>query len=326
MLFPLVFALVVPKAEPAASPAALEAHVKFLASDELAGRASPSPGLDAAAAYIARQFKEAKLEDPAKGYFQETTFKSRSAEGTVRNVIGLLPGSDPKLKNEYIIISAHYDHLGKRSQGEGDVIYNGANDDASGVAGVLEMARLFGQGKAPRRSLVFMTFWGEERGLLGSAYYVKNPVFPLKSTDAMIELEQIGRTDDSEGARVGAFNLTGFQLSNLADFLKEGAAKSGIKFEGHPRLSIPYFGASDNYPFAVSGVVAHTVSVAYEYPDYHGLADDYTKLDYANMSKIVKAVADGVRLVANADKPLRYSETEPAAKRYREAAATLHGD
>jgi Zn-dependent M28 family amino/carboxypeptidase len=120
----------------------------------------------------------------------------------VRNVIGVLRGSDPALKDTFIIVSAHYDHLGINTNLEGDQIFNGANDDGSGTVSVIELATSLSTLKEkPKRSIVFMTFYGEERGLLGSTYYGKNPIFPLAKTVAAINLEHMGRTDDVEGKR-----------------------------------------------------------------------------------------------------------------------------
>ncbi|HSI73678.1 MAG TPA: M28 family peptidase, partial [Fimbriimonas sp.] len=166
------------------SAQSLQGHLSFIASDLLEGRGTPSRGLDLAAEYIAAQFRRAGLQPAVNGsYFQETTIKARrdSDEMTpVRNVIGLLPGSDPALKNTYVLVTAHYDHLGMKATGEGDRIYNGANDDGSGTVSVIELAGALAKYK-PKRSIVFMTFYGEERGLVGSRYYGSHPVFPLKS-------------------------------------------------------------------------------------------------------------------------------------------------
>jgi len=114
----------------------------------------------------------------------------------LRNVAGVLRGSDPSLKETCVLVTAHYDHLGVRSAGDGDHIYNGANDDASGTGSVIEIAvALASLSQKPRRSIVFMTFFGEEIGLLGSKYYSRHPLFPLAKTVAQINLEHLGRTD-----------------------------------------------------------------------------------------------------------------------------------
>ena len=121
----------------------------------------------------------------------------------LRNVVGLLRGSDPKLKETYVLVTAHYDHLGRWPTLEGDQIYNGANDDASGTASVIELAQALATPRLkPRRSVVFLTFFGEESGLLGSRFYAKHPVVPLDKTVVNLNLEQVGRTDDSDGTQV----------------------------------------------------------------------------------------------------------------------------
>ena len=120
---------------------------------------------------------------------------------TLRNVMGVIPGSDPVLKDTYVLVTAHYDHLGVKPPGEGDRIFNGANDDGSGTVSVIEIANALATLKhRPKRTLVFMTFFGEEKGEMGSRYYSKHPVLPLEKTVADVNLEQLGRTDSSEGA------------------------------------------------------------------------------------------------------------------------------
>src|SRR5689334_7043757 len=143
---------------PAISAKSLEGHLSFLASDLLEGRDTPSRGLDIAAEYIAAQFRRIGLKPVGDdGYFQTNTLEGGTK---VRNVIGVLPGSDPKLKHTYVFVTAHYDHLGMRPEGEGyiDRIYNGANDDGSGVVSAIEVAASLASMKTrPKRSIVFMT-------------------------------------------------------------------------------------------------------------------------------------------------------------------------
>lgn len=237
----------------------------------------------------------------------------------LRNVVGVLRGSDPKLKDTYVMLTSHYDHLGIRN---GD-IYNGANDDGSGTVSVIEIAAsLAAQKTRPRRSIVFMTFFGEELGLVGSRYYGKHPVFPIKDTVADINLEQIGRTDDSEGARVNAANLTGFDYTSISDTLQRAGKKVGVKLVKHPVNSDRYFAQSDNQSLADAGVPAHTLSVAYEFPDYHGKDDDWDKIDYENMARIDRMVALGLLDIANNRKAPTWSAVPNAAK-YLEAAKKL---
>lgn len=258
-------------------------------------------------------------------WFQESDFTARRSgvTGKVRNVIAIVPGTDPALKDEYVIVSAHYDHLGKR-EGDGDHLYNGANDDASGVSGVIETANALKDAK-PKRTLVFMCFWGEEQGLLGSRYYGEHPVFPLAKTVAGINLEQIGRTDDSEGARVAEYNVTGFDYSELTGVLADAAKTQGIKVTKHATNSDRYFFASDNAALARVGIPCHTISVAYEFPDYHQPGDEWQKLDYDNLAKIVKAVAVGVEEVANRKGPIHWNAENAKVAPYLEAWKKLHG-
>jgi hypothetical protein len=240
-------------------------------------------------------------------------------EVKLRNVVGVLRGSDAKLKDSYVILSAHYDHLGVRN---GD-IYNGANDDGSGTVSVIEIASaLAAQKTHPKRSIVFMTFFGEELGLFGSRYYGKHPIFPLKDTVAGINLEQIGRTDDSEGPHVNMANLTGFDYSTVAATLQRAGDRVGVKLVKHPQASDAYFGRSDNQSLADAGVPAHTLSVAYEFPDYHGKDDKWPKVDYENMARVDRMVALGLEAIADDPAPPRWTGV-PKAAPYREAAAKL---
>src|SRR5689334_1224416 len=188
----------------------LKGHLSFIASDMLEGRATPSRGLDLAAEYIAAQFRRAGLEPAGDdGYFQTATLPS-PAQGTARNVAGILRGSDPALRDTYVVLSAHYDHVGMRQNGD-DKIFNGANDDGSGTVSVIEIAAaLAAAPRHPKRSILFLTFFGEERGLWGSRYYSTHPLVPLEKTVAALNLEQVGRTDATNGPQIGVASLTGF--------------------------------------------------------------------------------------------------------------------
>ncbi len=311
---------------PTITPESCLSHIRFLASDLLEGRGTPSRGLDLAAEYIASQFHSIGLAPVSeKSYFVTSEFTSRrnNVTGKVSNVIGLLRGTDPKLKDTYILVTAHYDHLGKR-EGEGDQIWNGANDNGSGTSGVIEVARAL-KSLNLKRSVVFICFWGEEAGLQGSRSYVQNPSFPLKQTIANVNLEQIGRTDDDEGPRVAEFNLTGFDYSSMASFFESAAKPLGVKVTMHPKLSSPYFSASDNAAFAAAGVVAHTISTAYSFPDYHKPGDEWTKIHSENMAKIVQSTAAGIRDLANSAKAPEWNRSNEKAKRFYDAYDKLMG-
>jgi Zn-dependent M28 family amino/carboxypeptidase len=297
----------------------LKADVSFLASDALEGRGTPSRGLDIAAEYIAAQFRRAGLEPAGDdGYFQTAAIEPFKPH-KLRNVVGVLRGSDPSLKDTCLVISAHYDHLGMRAEGD-DRIYNGADDDASGVATVIEAAAaLAALPVSPKRSIVFLAVFGEEVGELGSQYYVQHPVFPAAKTIADVNLEQLGRTDDSEGPRIGQFNLTGFDYTTMAPVFRRAAEDAGVHAVNDERNSDVYFPRSDNITFAEAGIPSTTVSVAYIFPDYHEVGDEWPKLDYDNMAKVSSAIAlAAFRLADSAEAP-RWNPDNPKTARYIEA-------
>jgi hypothetical protein len=241
-----------------------------------------------------------------------------------RNVIGVVRGSDPQLKDTYIMVTAHYDHLGMKPAGEGDRIYNGANDDGSGTVSVIELASAIAAMQPhPRRSIVFMTVFGEEEGLLGSQYYARHPVFPLRQTVADINLEQIGRTDDSEGPQVKSATFTGFTYSNLPEFFVKAGKASGVKVYDRNPGNDPYFARSDNQALADAGIPSHTIAVGLEFPDYHQVGDEWHKIDYTNMKLIDRTLALGIISIASDPEPPKWNESNPNATKYVNAWRTL---
>lgn len=231
----------------------------------------------------------------------------------MRNVAGMIEGTD--LKDEVLMVSAHYDHLGLAASGA-DTVYNGANDNASGVAGMLEVANALAK-RRPRRSVLFLAFFAEEKGLLGAGHYTRHPLVPLSQTIADLNFEQLGRTDSSEGANLDMVNMTGFDFSNLKTTLAAAGALTGVRFVKNQKSSDAFFGASDNLPFAQSCVVAHTVSVTYEFPDYHQVGDEWQKLDYGNMAKVVRMLGTGVQLLADLSSRPEYDIENSATALYR---------
>jgi len=246
----------------------------------------------------------------------------------LRNVVGLLRGSDPTLNDTAVMVTAHYDHIGVRGPTNApDRIYNGANDDGSGTVSVVEIASALGSLKPadrPRRSVLFTTFFGEEHGLLGSRYYGRHPIIPVGKTVADLNLEQVGRTDSNEGPQVNTASLTGFGFSEVSNILVKAGEAEGIKVFKHPQNSDAYFGASDNQALADLGVPAHTLCVAYQYADYHGAADHWDKVDYPNMAKVDRGVARALLIIANDSLEPRWDEANPKAAKYREAWADRH--
>jgi Zn-dependent M28 family amino/carboxypeptidase len=299
----------------------LRGHLSFVASDLLEGRNTPSRGLDLAAEYIAAQFRRAGLEPVGgDGYFQDTMVKGQ----VVRNVAGLLRGSDAALADTYVILSAHYDHVGMKPTGD-DRIYNGANDDGSGTVSVIEIAAaLAAAPEHPKRSILFLTFYGEEPGLLGSRYYAAHPLVPLEKTIAAVNLEQVGRTDATSGKQIGVGYVTGFDYSNLGAILNEAAQPAGIAIRKDLPSKGDFFARSDNLSLARAGVPSHTLYVADDYSDYHKVGDEWQKIDYANMAKLDRALALGLLRLASDAAPPKWNETSSGARVYAEAAKKLH--
>jgi len=231
---------------------------------------------------------------------------------TLRNVIGILRGSDPALRDTCVMLTAHYDHLGMRPDGSGDRIYNGANDDGSGTVSVIAAARALAQLKQrPKRTIVFMTFFGEEEGLIGSQYYAHHPVWPLEKTVAQLNLEQVGRTDSTEGPQKANATLTGFDYSDLTSYVQRAGASAGIQIYKHSRNSDAYFDASDNFSLAEEGVPAETLAVAFDFTDYHAVGDEWQKIDYDNMAEVDRAITLAMYLMAASDQPVRWNEANP---------------
>lgn len=222
--------------------------------------------------------------------YQLTIPANGPVEAEARNVIGILPGSDPELAKEFIVYSAHLDHIGVRATGD-DRIFNGADDNATGVTTVLSLADAFGAlPERPKRSLVFMLFWGEERGLLGSRAFVKTPSIPLDKIVANINIEMVGRPE--EGAYGKAW-VTGWDKSDLGSLMHETSQAVGVDIFEHPRFSPMLYGSSDNMAFVEAGVIAHSFSAGSLHDDYHQVSDEWEKLNLPHMTKVIQGLFAG---------------------------------
>jgi hypothetical protein len=217
-------------------------------------------------------------------------------KGSAANVVGLLEGSDPRLRAEAVVVGAHYDHLGRGEFGSlaperrGE-IHNGADDNASGTAGVLELARAFTRGSRPRRSLVFAAFAGEEFGLFGSRAYVDAPPVPLTDTVAMLNLDMIGRLRDGR--------LTVFGTGSSPDFPRlVHRTLRGLSFE--PSIIEDGLTPSDQTSFYARGV---PVLMFYTgtHPQYHTPEDDASRIDAAGEARILGVAYRVARSLADAD-------------------------
>jgi len=245
-----------------------------------------------------------------------------------RNVAAILRGSDPKLRDTYVMLSSHYDHLGMAAPGNttgDDRIYNGANDDGSGTSSVLEVAgALAAMPVHPKRSVLFILFFGEEEGLWGSHYYAAHPMVPPAQTIAQLNLEQVGRTDASDGPQIKTASITGYDFSDVPGILADAAQAAGVKVYKNPKNSDAYFSRSDNQSLADLGIPAHTLCVAYDFPDYHKVSDTWDKIDYDNMATVDRAVALGMLKLSSDAAPPKWNEQYAPARRYVDAARRLH--
>ncbi len=211
------------------------------------------------------------------------------------NAIGKLPGSDPKLTRQAVLLTAHIDHLGIGRPVDGDEIYNGADDDASGVTAVLELARALSAGRRPRRTVFFALFGSEETGLRGARYFLEHPTVPLADIVANLEFEMIGRSDSTVPPHT--LWLTGWERSNLGPAL----ASHGARLVADPHPKENFFQRSDNYALALRGVVAQTVSSYGLHKDYHRPTDDLAHIDFAHMDDAIGSLLKPVSWLVNSD-------------------------
>lgn len=289
-----------------------------LAHDSMEGRATGRPGSERAARFIAAELERYGVTPAGdSGYFQRVpvAFVERNerrslallpsleardtiaptARANVMNVLGIVEGSDPALRSEIVLIGAHYDHVGVRRNETPDSIYNGADDDASGVVAVLSIARAMTAGPPPRRTVIVGAMTGEEVGLLGTRWYVEHPVRPLASMVANMEIEMIGRPDSLAGGP-GRGWLTGFERSTMGEMF----ATAGLPIVADRRLDQQFFARSDNIAFARAGIVAHTLSSYNMHSDYHTPRDDVSRVDFAHMTQLVGIAVRAARLLADA--------------------------
>jgi len=292
---------------------ALLNDVRYLASDSLGGRLIGSAGADSAAAFLARRFKQAGLRPSPQGWFQPFTVAQDAPAaihagigGVVgRNVVGVLPGRDPELRNDIVIVGAHYDHLGPGRFGSLDpdstgAIHNGADDNASGTSALIQIARKL-KTSPPARTVVFIAFSGEEAGLLGSDYYVKHPLFPLARTYAMVNLDMVGRLRDDRLLVYGV--ATARELAALLDSVNSVA---GLDL----RASGDGWGRSDQSSFYGAGLpVLHIFTDLHE--DYHRTTDDWEKINADGLVKVADFTSEVVRALANRRGSLAFVSVPP---------------
>jgi len=267
------------------------------------GRGTGTLGIEKAAKYIENEFKRIGLTtfEGLETYRQTFSFSPRGGEVeiTTANIIGVLEGKSKK--DEYVIISAHYDHLGIKGK-EGDTIYNGANDDASGVTGVLALAAYFKK-VGNERTIVFAAFTAEEMGLIGSKYFGK--AIDAKKFVAGINLEMIGKVP---GFGPNTAWLSGFDRSDFGKIIQKNLTGTGYQLFPDPYRKFNLFFRSDNASLARLGVPSHTFSTT---PidvdkDYHKASDEAETLNMTVVTQTIQAVAIGAKSIINGkDTPTR---------------------
>ena len=286
-------------------------HIETLASDVMEGRKSGTPGIEKAAKYIESEFKRIGLEayEGMDSYRQNFMYK----EMELSNVIGYLPGKNKK--DELVIISAHYDHLGIKENGTGDLIFNGANDNASGTSAVLALAEYWAKKDDNERSILFVAFTAEELGLVGSNYFgtMVNP----NEIVAGINIEMIGK-ESSYGPKTAW--LSGFDRSDFGEIVQENV--EGSDFKVYPDPYYPDFNLffrSDNAALALLGVPAHTFSTSPpDDKDYHKVSDEAETLNVANITETIRIIALGTSsIIYGTDTPTRVQLSEIEKEQFK---------
>jgi len=281
--------------DPAIDSLLVKKHLYTLASDQMQGRKAGTPGIEKAASYIETEFKKIGLTfyDTLNSYRQTFTIKSKEGNKdiTTSNIIGLLQGKSKK--EEYVIISAHYDHLGVNGA-SGDSIFNGANDNASGVTGVLTLAKYFKEKNLNERTIIFVAFTAEEMGLVGSKYFGKG--IDASKYIAGINLEMIGK---SPSFGPNSAWLTGFDRSDFGQIIQNNLIGTGYQLFPDPYLKYNLFFRSDNASLARLGVPSHSFSTtAIDIDkDYHQPSDEVETLNITVITQTINAVAKGTESV-----------------------------
>jgi len=274
----------------------VEKTMEFLAADELQGRDTGSQGIEIAAQFIKARFENAGVQPYFDTYKDTFDAKGRDAF----NMVGVLPGTDPQLKNEIVLIGAHYDHIGTAQAVGDDTIANGANDNAAGTTAVLALADYFAKAKNNKRTLVFALFSAEEKGLLGSKHLAKKMKTANVDLYAMYNIEMIGVPMVGKDHLVYA---SGYELSNFPEKFNGYTGSNFIGFLPKAK-EFNLFMRSDNYPFYLEfKVPAHTVS-SFDFTNfdhYHGVKDEVGAMDFNFMEKVIKEMSKGLIGMTNSE-------------------------
>lgn len=286
----------------------LKKNLYVIASDEMEGRDTGSPGQKKAGEYMINYYKSLGISYPKAlgSYYQKvpSEFMKKRGGGNLpdsENILAFIEGSEKP--EEIVVISAHYDHVGTKN----GVVYNGADDDGSGTVAVMQIAKAFQEakkaGKGPKRSILFLHVTGEEHGLFGSEYYTSNPVFPLANTVVDLNIDMIGRDDPDNRGKQYVYVIGSEMLSSQLKVINEAANRKTNNLELNYKYDDPddpqqLYYRSDHYNFAKNNVpVAFYFDGIHE--DYHRPTDDPDKIDYPLLEKRTQLVFATAWEIAN---------------------------
>ena len=285
--------------------------VTYLASDEMKGRKNGSTEMETAAKWLASKFREFGILEFVEypGYLQDYSYSRGGVSIGEKNVIGYMEGSDPELKDEYIIITAHFDHIGIGMAVDGDSIYNGADDNAAGTSTVLGIAKYLKlSGKLPGRTLIFAAVSGEEMGLHGSRYIANNPPVPLEDLYVNINFEMTGHSED---LGKGRYAVTGSSFTNLDELVKEFEVNSPVAIADSV-LSDRFFYMSDNISFSrikreediTYGIPSGTFGTSTTPTHIHTPSDEVELFDFENMATLVNHFSEMILWLSRCKEPV----------------------
>jgi len=273
------------------SASKLEKHVNYLASDQLLGRGFGTPQGKLAAEYIAQQFEEAGVDPYMGTYFHHFNARNGILNIPGINVVGIIHGTHPQLKEEYIVLGAHYDHLGWKAKGSDTIVWNGADDNASGTATLIEVGRnLAASPESLGRSVVLAAFDGEESGLLGSRQILKDNVLHPHKVKLMFSLDMVGMYEAHEG-----LDMKGINLLHDAEYLTQALAENHNIHVSKATKNIEQ--RTDTAPFGKYNIPAIAPSTGSESP-YHQPEDTAAALDYEGMALITNYMSDMTQILS----------------------------
>lgn len=302
----------------------LELNIRFLSSDELRGRATGSPELDISAKYIADWFRafDVSMAPGYDSYFQDFNVPMR--DSTIvqsKNVIGVVEGSDPDLQNEYLLLSAHYDHVGVGpATAEGDSIYNGARDNAIGVATIMAAGKYFAD-HPPKRSIILALWTAEELGLIGSGYFAEHPAVPLEQIVYNLNIDGAGYNDTTK------VTVVGLERTDAESIFESSSREFELDVIPSPAPELGLFNRSDNVHFARKGIPAPTFSPGFTAFDeeiqyyYHQPTDEANSLNFGYVTNYTKAYILSAERIANADEAPFWKSGDS----YEDAGIQLYG-